>query len=398
MGHNAAYGGLRATVAPTWPSRRLAGKPRRWTLQLRCAAIGGGLAAIGVRSGNCVPLSFAGAAATGGAALPDQRGRQRRGLALRGAAPGPLDEALSAVNRQVADVIDAPNRLAKETQQAVDKTLESLSKDDGRVLDEASPSGAVGAVAVSSAVLPYIPLSLYSSFLVLTTGKGVEPGPYGIFGIAEGLGTLVIFAMVAWSVTSLVTRARGLPEGPFGVLGAAQLLSYVAVAAFGLSQAFSGSVTVEAPNIAVPNIQAPPVLTEATSKLSQQVGQQVGELTKGPASFLGGLQSEVTSKLDGVKKQVGEEASRVAAEASSKVSQATSKVTDQASKVVTEAASKASQLTSSVKGAAQEAAQKFEDDVGGKKPEASGAARGPAVAAPKGPAGKASTGLEGLLD
>ncbi|CAK0862745.1 unnamed protein product, partial [Prorocentrum cordatum] len=101
-----------------------------------------------------------------------------------------------------------------------------------KVLDPASPAGTVGAAAVSVAVLPYIPLSLYSSYVLVTTGSGLPAGPNGVYGAAEGFATLTVFLVSLWSLVSFVTRARGLPAGPLSLLGAAQLGSYLAVLAF----------------------------------------------------------------------------------------------------------------------------------------------------------------------
>jgi hypothetical protein len=70
---------------------------------------------------------------------------------------------------------------------------------------------------------------LLSEFDLFTTGHGLPPGPYGIYGATEGIGYLVVVGIVGWSVVTKVQTGSGLPAGKAGLLGAAEGLSYLSV-------------------------------------------------------------------------------------------------------------------------------------------------------------------------
>eukprot|EP00929_Paragymnodinium_shiwhaense_P115377 TRINITY_DN8420_c0_g1_i1.p1 TRINITY_DN8420_c0_g1~~TRINITY_DN8420_c0_g1_i1.p1 ORF type:complete len:340 (-),score=91.29 TRINITY_DN8420_c0_g1_i1:100-1119(-) len=146
---------------------------------------------------------------------------------------------LESVQVKVTNAPPAPKE-APKAEKSVEEPVESASPDDGKVLDPSSPAGIIGAIAVSLAAIPYFPVSLYSSWVLVTTGHGVDAGPSGLFGLAEGLASLVVLAFAAWSLFSFVTRGQGLPEGPFGVLGLAQVLSWLCTLAFAGAVALSG--------------------------------------------------------------------------------------------------------------------------------------------------------------
>lgn len=209
----------------------------------------------------------------------------------------------------IADVIATPERLSKEAQDAVERTLDTFRRDDGRVLDTSSPAGSVGAAAVSLAVLPYIPLSFYSSYLVLTTGSGLEPGPYNIYGLAEGLATLAIWAVVLWSLTSFVTRTRGLPAGPLNLLAITQALSYVAALALVGASYLAGTWT-------------PPDVDKLMSQGQSQLSSGVKGLQSSSSTVFADLTKDFGQELAALKKQADEEAAKLASEAQSKVSKA----------------------------------------------------------------------------
>lgn len=65
-----------------------------------------------------------------------------------------------------------------------------------------SDSTDVGAVGTAATVLGALsnPLLLYSLFVLKTTGSGLPPGPYGLYGAAEGVAYLVVFGIVGWSL------------------------------------------------------------------------------------------------------------------------------------------------------------------------------------------------------
>jgi hypothetical protein len=74
---------------------------------------------------------------------------------------------------------------------------------------------------------------LYSEFTLKTTGCGIPAGPFGLFGLVEGISYLIVTGMAVYSVVTKVQTGRGLPAGPYGLLGAAEGLSFLTIA-FGL--------------------------------------------------------------------------------------------------------------------------------------------------------------------
>lgn len=71
------------------------------------------------------------------------------------------------------------------------------------------------------------PIVLYSEWTLFSTGKGLDPGPGGLYGALEGIGFLVVPGIVIYS---LVTKARtggGLPAGPSGALGGVEGFSWL---------------------------------------------------------------------------------------------------------------------------------------------------------------------------
>jgi len=115
---------------------------------------------------------------------------------------------------------------------AVQKSISDFTKDDGRILDEGTPAGAIGSIAIALVVLPYVPVSLFSSWALLTTGSGIDPGPGGLYGLIEGISSLGVLAVCGWSFTSFLTRARGLPAGTFRLLGTTQALCWFCILCF----------------------------------------------------------------------------------------------------------------------------------------------------------------------
>lgn len=242
----------------------------------------------------------------------------------------------------VEELLEAPTKIQQQVQESVDKTIDNFSRDDGRVLDTSSAAGSVGSIAVSLAVLPYIPLSFYSSYLVLTTGAGIEPGPYGIYGFAEGFATLAIWAVVAWSITSLVTRARGLPEGPYNILGVTQGLSYVAaITLVGVSFLTGGS------NLnPLSEGKAPKGFKSPLDDVNATIQKQVTEISKGSSESLALFSKSLDDQIEAAKKTVNAQASKVVSDASSQVSKAIEKTAGNAGEILSKA-SLASQVPAS---------------------------------------------------
>mmetsp|Transcript_16187 Transcript_16187/g.37209 ORF Transcript_16187/g.37209 Transcript_16187/m.37209 type:complete len:241 (-) Transcript_16187:119-841(-) len=171
--------------------------------------------------------------------------------------------------------------------------LAAVFKDDGRVLDEGSPAGAIGTVAVALVVLPYVPISLFSSWALLTTGSGIDPGPGGLYGLIEGIASLSVLVTCVWSATSFLTRARGLPAGLFNLLGTTQALCWFCVALFGVATALNAT---ENPflNKTPDEIQeiAKVKLTEAGGVAKKEVEKQLTDFN--PALIADTLKSELT--------------------------------------------------------------------------------------------------------
>lgn len=237
---------------------------------------------------------------------------------------------LIARHVNVQELLEAPTKIQQQVQESVDKTIDNFSRDDGRVLDTSSASGYVGSIAVSLAVLPYIPLSFYSSYLVLTTGAGIEPGPYGIYGFAEGFATLAIWAVVAWSLTSLVTRARGLPEGPYNILGVTQGLSYLAaITLVGVSLLTGGSNLNPLSDGKAPNGFKSP-LDDVTATIQKQAS----EMSKGSSKSLAWFSKSLDDQIEAAKTSVNSQASKVVADASSQVSKAIEKTAGSAGEII----------------------------------------------------------------
>ena len=74
--------------------------------------------------------------------------------------------------------------------------MQAVSKDT-------AAAGTVGTVATVLGAVSN-PLVLYSLFVLKTTGSGLPPGPFGLYGAAEGVGFLVVFGIVGWSLATKV--------------------------------------------------------------------------------------------------------------------------------------------------------------------------------------------------
>mmetsp|Transcript_14396 Transcript_14396/g.26513 ORF Transcript_14396/g.26513 Transcript_14396/m.26513 type:complete len:242 (-) Transcript_14396:102-827(-) len=157
--------------------------------------------------------------------------------------------------------------------------LDAFLKDDGRVLDEGSPAGAIGSVAIALVVLPYIPVSLFSSWALLTTGSGIDPGPGGLYGLIEGISSLSVLSICIWSLTSFLTRARGLPGGLFSLLGTTQALCFLCVFAFAAASLLNAT---ENPFL---NKTPDEIQELAKVKLTEAGGVAKGELEKQLTEF-----------------------------------------------------------------------------------------------------------------
>lgn len=80
---------------------------------------------------------------------------------------------------------------------------------------------------LTAVTLPALGVVAYSEFVLASSGCGLPPGPYGIYGAVEGISYLVLLAFVGLSVYVKATSGKGLPPGPSNLLGAAEGLAYM---------------------------------------------------------------------------------------------------------------------------------------------------------------------------
>jgi len=74
-------------------------------------------------------------------------------------------------------------------------------------------------------------ITLYSEFVLKSTGCGLPAGPFGLVGAAEGVSYLGIVGMGAFSLYKKIKTGSGLPAGPGGLLGLGEGLSFLAIVA-----------------------------------------------------------------------------------------------------------------------------------------------------------------------
>ena len=70
-----------------------------------------------------------------------------------------------------------------------------------------------------------------SEYTLATTGCGLPAGPFGLYGLAEGISYLGVVGIGGYSAFTKIKTGSGLPAGPAGVLGAAEGLSFLAIVA-----------------------------------------------------------------------------------------------------------------------------------------------------------------------
>lgn len=72
-------------------------------------------------------------------------------------------------------------------------------------------------------------VTLYSLYVLRTTGCGLPPGFLGLEGATEGISYLIVVGIFGWSALTKVQTGSGLPAGPLGLLGLAEGLSFLTV-------------------------------------------------------------------------------------------------------------------------------------------------------------------------
>ena len=115
----------------------------------------------------------------------------------------------------------APQRQLPKWHQARARTVVASSADTDTINE--GVQGTLGVLA--SGVM------FFSLFTLKTTGCGLQAGPFGLEGFAEGISYLYVPGLGAYSLYKKVTTGSGLPAGPAGVLGAAEGLAFLAIVA-----------------------------------------------------------------------------------------------------------------------------------------------------------------------
>lgn len=184
--------------------------------------------------------------------------------------------------------------------------------------------GVLGSVVVSLAVLPYLPLSLYSSYLLLTTGAGVPAGPNGIYGLAEGFATLTIIGVSLWSAASLFQRDQGLPQGPLNLLNVTKGLSVFCLAAFFFATTLN--ITLEPAENPFRGLSLGSdekqiqVAASKAGKAAEKVTTKVIDATAGTRTGLEGALKDISKSTSSTLEEASKSASSVASDTLAKVS------------------------------------------------------------------------------
>eukprot|EP00527_Entomoneis_sp_CCMP2396_P002599 CAMPEP_0198141670 /NCGR_PEP_ID=MMETSP1443-20131203/4632_1 /TAXON_ID=186043 /ORGANISM="Entomoneis sp., Strain CCMP2396" /LENGTH=188 /DNA_ID=CAMNT_0043804479 /DNA_START=48 /DNA_END=614 /DNA_ORIENTATION=- len=83
---------------------------------------------------------------------------------------------------------------------------------------------AIGIAGTVSALIVFV-----SEYTLATTGCGLPAGPFGFFGLAEGLSYLGVVGLAGYATFTKIKTGSGLPAGPAGLLGAAEGLSFLSI-------------------------------------------------------------------------------------------------------------------------------------------------------------------------
>ena len=98
------------------------------------------------------------------------------------------------------------------------------SNDQGPPTLSQSEQQGLGIAGTLSASIVFI-----SEYTLASTGCGVPAGPFGLYGLAEGISYLGVVGIAGYSAFTKIKTGSGLPAGPVGLLGAAEGLSYLAI-------------------------------------------------------------------------------------------------------------------------------------------------------------------------
>mmetsp|Transcript_75725 Transcript_75725/g.133746 ORF Transcript_75725/g.133746 Transcript_75725/m.133746 type:complete len:408 (-) Transcript_75725:139-1362(-) len=199
--------------------------------------------------------------------------------------------------------------------------------DDGKILDTSSPTGFVGSIVVTIALLPYIAIILYSAWTLTTTGSSIETilvaskgggsalAPNGWLGIAEVLSYVTIGGVVLWSLVSFIFRFRGLPEGG---LSTVQNLAYLTGVVVLGATALDGQGE-DNPFRGISVNSSPTELQSAATKaktLAEKTGNKAADETK---KFVDKETTEILTVTAGPRSQIDSTLKEVGDKISSKI-------------------------------------------------------------------------------
>lgn len=105
------------------------------------------------------------------------------------------------------------------------RVFQHYASEEGVSLSE-SDQTVLGLLGTISSLIVFV-----SEYVLKTTGCGLPAGPFGLFGLAEGLSYLGVVGIAGFSAYTKVKTGSGLPAGPGGLLGAAEGLSFLAIVA-----------------------------------------------------------------------------------------------------------------------------------------------------------------------
>lgn len=209
--------------------------------------------------------------------------------------------------------------------------------DDGRALDTSTPAGFVGALVLSVAILPYIPISVFSSYKLATTGSGIEAGPGGVFGAAEGIATLTVCGVTVWTLVSVLTRGSGLPRGPFSLLGLTQFLGVFAASCFLGATVLNLGDPEDNPLRGLPLAPTPAQLTASATKAAKTAAKVQAAVTTATAEPRAQLQEALKDAADSAQKSAesaGKQVLDASAAAQKKANEAAAESAEKARKAV----------------------------------------------------------------
>jgi hypothetical protein len=101
-----------------------------------------------------------------------------------------------------------------------------LASVDGNEYVDSLRAGNVEAIA-GTVVLVACVVTSFSLWTLFSSGCGLPPGPFGVFGAAEGVSYLAVAGTVVAATVKKFKTGSGLPAGPGGVLGGAEGVAFL---------------------------------------------------------------------------------------------------------------------------------------------------------------------------